>query len=82
MSRTNATRGTACSSPDPPACPACAARNPTGYLFCFNCNQPLLETAENGGRAEGVLDLVVSDEELQKLFDAILEKAYGKKQSA
>jgi len=56
--------------------------NPTGYLFCFNCNQPLLEASKNRTKAEGILNLIVSDEKLKRQFAALLEKTNQRKHTA
>ena len=62
----------------PLVCAACNQKNPTGYLFCFNCNQPLNEASKKKANANSILDLIVTDEELRQQFDALLEMAYKK----
>ncbi len=60
-------------------CPACNTTNPTGYVFCFKCNQPLGHGAENRTRAYGLLDQIVADEKLRQEFNTLLERAYKRK---
>lgn len=60
-------------------CPACNAKNPTGYVFCMNCDKPLQQGARSDAKVEGILDLLVADDTLRQQFDVLLERAYQKK---
>jgi len=62
----------------PLVCPVCKQNNPTGFVFCFNCSQPLTEVSAKTAKANRILDLIVADEELRQRFDALLEMAYRK----
>ena len=60
----------------PVVCPVCKQNNPTGFLFCFNYNQPLTNASAKTAEPNKVLDLIVADDELRHRFDVLLEMAY------
>ena len=63
-------------------CPHCKMKNPTGYLFCFNCNQSVSDAPTERARTDGILNIIVSDARLRGQLEALLEKAHKKSVTA